>query len=90
LTQFVSAIDKIAKRTTGHSQKVVRNVSRGLASDIFRTRTSCLEAYLPHLEAEWKAGCRNGSELWRNRELQVSAAASASSGNGRRGAGVVR
>jgi transposase len=57
-------IKQIAKRT-GHSQKVVRNVSRGLASDIFRTRTSCLEAYLPHLEAEWKAGCRNGSELWR-------------------------
>jgi transposase len=57
-------IKQIAKRT-GYSRKVVRNVARGLTSDIFRTRTSCLETYLPHLEAEWDAGCRNGTELWR-------------------------
>jgi transposase len=52
-------IKQIAKRT-GHSRKVVRNVARGLASDVFRTRTSSLEAYLPRLDAEWEAGCCNG------------------------------
>lgn len=57
-------IKQIAKRT-GYSRKVVRNAARGLTSDIFRTRTGCLEAYLPRLEAEWDAGRRNGTELWR-------------------------
>lgn len=27
-------------------------------------RQSSLEAYLPRLDAEWAAGCRNGAELW--------------------------
>ena len=57
-------IKKIA-RTTGHSRKLVRNVLRGLTGDVFRARQSSLDAYLPRLDAEWAAGCRNGSELWR-------------------------
>ncbi|MHB2205601.1 ISL3 family transposase [Methylobacterium sp. CM6257] len=52
-------------RTTGHSRKLVRNALRGLTGDVFRARQSSLEAYLPQLDAEWAAGCRNGAELWR-------------------------
>ncbi|CAO4167573.1 hypothetical protein CLBKND_01008 [Methylorubrum aminovorans] len=52
-------------RTTGHSRRLVRDVLRGLTGDVFRTRQSSLEAYLPQLDAEWTAGCRNGAELWR-------------------------
>lgn len=55
---------QIVKRT-GHSRKTVRNVVRGLRGDVFRSRTSTLEAYLLRLDAEWQAGCRNGAELWR-------------------------
>lgn len=57
-------IKKIA-RATGHSRKLVRNVLRGLTGDVFRARQSSLDAYLPRLDAEWAAGCRNGAELWR-------------------------
>ncbi|NEU14257.1 ISL3 family transposase [Methylobacterium sp. BTF04] len=57
-------IKKIA-RATGHSRKLVRNVLRGLTSDVFRARQSSLDAYLRQLDAEWTAGCRNGAELWR-------------------------
>ena len=56
---------KMIARTTGHSRKLVRNVLRGLTSDVFRMRQSSLEAYLPRLDAEWTAGCCNGAELWR-------------------------
>ena len=52
-------------RTTGHSRKLVRDVLRGLTGDVFRMRQSSLEAYLPRLDADWTAGCRNGAELWR-------------------------
>ena len=52
-------------RPTGHTRKRVRDVLRGLTGDVFRSRQSSLEAYLPRLDAEWTAGCRNGAELWR-------------------------
>ena len=52
-------------RTTGHSRKLVRTVLRGLTGDVFRARQSSLDAYLPQLDAEWTASCRNGAELWR-------------------------
>jgi len=52
-------------RTTGHSRKLVRDVLRGLTGDVFRACQSSLGAYLPRLDAEWTAGCRNGAELWR-------------------------
>ncbi len=52
-------------RRTGHSRQLVRQVSRGQSTDIFRIRQSTLDAYLPFLDAQWAAGCRNGTELWR-------------------------
>ncbi len=52
-------------RRTGHSRKLVRQIVRGERTDVFRTRQSSLELYLPLLDALWTSGCRNGSELWR-------------------------
>lgn len=52
-------------RRTGHSRGTVRRVVRGGRPDVFRTRSSALEHFWPRLEAEWRAGCRNGAELWR-------------------------
>jgi transposase len=57
-------------RRTGHSRQVVRQVSRGHSTDIFRTRQSTLDAHLPFLDAQWAAGCRNGAELWRRLRVQ--------------------
>ena len=57
-------------RRTGHSRQVVRQVSRGQSTDIFRTRQSTLDAHLPFLDAQWAAGCRNGAELWRRLQVQ--------------------
>lgn len=51
-------IKEIARRL-GHSRGLVRKVVRGLRTDVFRTRETTLEAYLPDLEAEGTAGCRN-------------------------------
>ena len=52
-------------RETGHSRGLVRRILRGQRSDVFRTRESSLEPYLPWLDAQWAAGLHNGSELWR-------------------------
>jgi transposase len=52
-------------RRTGHSRKLVRAIARGARTEMFRTRMSTLDAFLPRLDAEWVAGCRNGAELWR-------------------------
>ena len=57
-------------RRTGHSRQVVRQVSRGQSTDIFRTRQSTLDAHLPFLDAQWAVGCRNGTELWRRLQVQ--------------------
>jgi transposase len=57
-------------RRTGHSRQLVRHVSRGQSTDIFRTRQSTLDAHLPFLDAQWAAGCRNGTELWRRLQVQ--------------------
>lgn len=57
-------------RETGHSRGLVRRVLRGQRSDVFRTRQSSLEPYLPWLDAQWAAGLRNGSELWRRLKSQ--------------------
>lgn len=64
LAQEGVPIKQIAKRV-GCSRKLVRNVVRGLAGEVFRSRQSSLEVYLPRLDAAWAAGCRNGAELWR-------------------------
>jgi transposase len=52
-------------RQTGHSRGLVRQVVRGERTDIFRIRQSSLDPYLPWLDEQWVAGCRNGAELWR-------------------------
>jgi transposase len=57
-------------RETGYSRGLVRRVLRGQRSDVFRTRESSLEPYLPWLDAQWTAGAHNGSELWRRLKRQ--------------------
>lgn len=52
-------------RRTGHSRKLVRQVIRGQRTDVFRVRQSSLETWLPFLDGQWVASCRNASELWR-------------------------
>jgi transposase len=52
-------------RRLGHSRQLVRRVIRGVRQDVFRTRQSSLEQYLPWLDAQWSSGCRNGADLWR-------------------------
>jgi transposase len=52
-------------RRTGHSRNLVRQISRGGGTDMFRTRQSTLDGHLPFLDAQWTGGCRNGAELWR-------------------------
>jgi transposase len=52
-------------RRTGHSRNLVRQISRGGGTDMFRNRQSTLDGHLPFLDAQWSGGCRNGAELWR-------------------------
>ena len=52
-------------RLTGPSRKLVRQVIRGQPTDIVRVRQSSLEPWLPWLDEQWRSGCCNGSELWR-------------------------
>ena len=54
----------------GHSRKVVREVLSDERGDVFRVRQSSLEAYLPWLDAQWEAGARNATELWRRAKEQ--------------------
>jgi transposase len=58
------SIKEIVRRTR-HSRKLVRQTVRDARGDVFRVRQSSLDAYLPVLDFEWAAGCRNGAELWR-------------------------
>ena len=52
-------------RRTGHSRKLVRAVLRNREDEVFRSRASSLEPWLPRLEEMWETGCRNAAELWR-------------------------
>jgi transposase len=79
-------------RQTGHSRGLVRQVIRGERSDVFRVRQSSLELYLPWLDEQWAAGCRNGAELWRllrargfNGSLRVVAEWATTQAAGRKG-----
>jgi transposase len=63
------SIKEIVRRTR-HSRKLVRQAVRGAQGDVFQVRQSSLDAYLPVLDAEWAAGCRNGAELWRRLRAQ--------------------
>ena len=56
---------KQISRRLGHSLKLVRAVVRGERTDVFRVRQSSLEPYLPLLDAQWDAGDRNATDLWR-------------------------
>ncbi len=47
------------------NQHLVRKILRGQRSDVFRTRPSSLEPYLPWLDAQWDSGRKNGLALWR-------------------------
>lgn len=64
-----ATIKQIVRRA-GYSRGLVRKVLRGQRSDIFRVRSSSLEAWLPWLDEQWAAGRRNGSELWRALKTQ--------------------
>jgi len=57
-------------RRTGHSRGLVRRMLRGQRSDVFRVRESSLEVHLEWLDAQWAAGQRNGTELWRRLKKQ--------------------
>ena len=50
-----ATIKQIVRRA-GYSRGLVRKVLRGQRSDIFRVRSSSLEAYLPWLDEQWAAG----------------------------------
>jgi transposase len=63
------AIKEIVRRT-GYSRGLIRKVLRGQRSDVFRVRQSSLEPYLPWLDEQWEAGCRNGAALWRALRLR--------------------
>ncbi|UES60012.1 ISL3 family transposase (plasmid) [Roseibium aggregatum] len=52
-------------RQTGHSRKLVRDVLRGQRLDVFRTRPSSLDSWLPWLNSRWDEGARNALALWR-------------------------
>ncbi|KAA9011220.1 MULTISPECIES: ISL3 family transposase [Sphingobium] len=52
-------------RQTGHSRKLVRDVLRGQRLDVFRTRPSALDSWLPWLNERWDTGSRNALALWR-------------------------
>lgn len=52
-------------RQTGHSRKLVRDVLRGQRLDVFRTRPSSLDSWLPWLNSRWESGARNALALWR-------------------------
>jgi transposase len=57
-------------RQTGYSRGLVRRILRGQRSDVFRIRESSLDVHLDGLDAQWTAGQRNGSELWRQLKRQ--------------------
>lgn len=63
------AIKEIVRRT-GYSRGLIRKILRGQRSDVFRIRQSSLEPYLPWLDEQWAAGCRNGAALWRALQLR--------------------
>jgi transposase len=52
-------------RRTRRSRNFVRRIVRGEGGDVFRTRQTSLDRYLPFLEEQWTGGSRKGAELWR-------------------------
>lgn len=64
LSKKGTAIRQIV-RQTGHSRKLVRDTLRGQRLDVFRTRPSSLDDWLPWLNDRWEEGTRNALALWR-------------------------
>ncbi|MDB5524274.1 MAG: Mobile element protein [Rhizobium sp.] len=81
LAKSGAAIKEIVRQTR-YSRGLVRRVLRGQRSDVFRVRENSLDLHLPWLDAQWAAGHRNGTELWRQLKSQGSAAAFALSPSG--------
>ncbi|MGR6429671.1 transposase [Rhizobium sp. PAMB 3174] len=52
-------------RQTDRSRKLVRDVLRGQRLDVFRTKPSSLDSWLPWLNSRWDEGARNELTLWR-------------------------
>jgi transposase len=69
LSKDGATIKEIVRRT-GYSRGLTRAILRGQRSDVFRSRQSSLDAYLPWLEAQWAAECRKGAELSRSLKQQ--------------------
>ncbi len=67
--QYEGYLREIVRRT-GYSRGLIRRIVRGQRSDAFRVRQSSLEPYLPWLDEQWEAGCRNGAALWRALRLR--------------------
>ena len=59
-----ASIRQIVRRV-GHSRQLVRQVLRGERTEVFPSRQSTIDAYLPFLDAQWTSGCGKGAELWR-------------------------
>jgi hypothetical protein len=56
-------------RRGDYSRGLVRKILRGQRADVFRVRSSSLEAYLLWLDEQWAAGRRNGAPLWRSLKI---------------------
>ncbi|SCX35296.1 Transposase [Agrobacterium rosae] len=72
LGQVRVAIKEIVRRT-GHSRGLVRRVLVGKDRRVPRAG-ELLEVYLPWLDAQWSAGHRNGTQLWREYAPGIPAA----------------
>ncbi len=79
---------KTMARTTGASCQTFRKILSGQRHDTFWQRQSALDAWSLTLEAEWNAGCRVGSELWRRLKASGFTGRCAWSANGPRAAAV--
>jgi transposase len=59
-----ASIKQIVRRT-GYSRGLVRQITGGHRTDVFRVRLSSPDAYVPWLDAQWTEGHRKWAELWR-------------------------
>jgi transposase len=64
LARAGTSIKEIVRRL-GLARMTVRRIVRGGGTDMFRSRMSTLEPHLATLDAYWRAGCHNASEIWR-------------------------
>ena len=64
LVRAGTSIKEIVRRL-GLARMTVRRIVRGGGTDVFRSRVSTLEPHLATLDAHWRAGCHNATELWR-------------------------